>query len=221
MRPSFHRSRVAPLAALVAAATLAGITHASVGDGGVINGCYKTQNGQLRVIDPATQSCNPSETPISWSQTGPQGPPGPQGDPGPTGPRGPSEAFDGFRFPGNNIFITGTPAARTRVLEFPIPAGSFAVTSKVNVSAAGSGGGLVHCVTQTQIGYFDMGISAIGPGPGHVLEATLSTTFAAIEPNAGTLTIDCWRENPVGSAPLGGLAEAVAIQVDQATIVGF
>jgi len=221
MKMSLKRSRVAATAALVAAVTLAGITYASVGGGGVIYGCYKNENGQLRVIDLDIQSCLPSETLISWSQTGPQGPQGPQGDPGPTGPRGPSEAFDGFRFPGNNIFITGTPIAHTRVLEFDLPAGSFAVTSKVNVSAAGSGGGLVHCLTQTESGWFDMGISSIGPGPGQVLEATLSTTFSAIEANPGQLTIDCWRENPVGSAPLGGLAEAVAIQVDHTTIIGF
>jgi hypothetical protein len=27
---------------------------ADIGGGGVINGCYKTQNGQLRLIDPAS-----------------------------------------------------------------------------------------------------------------------------------------------------------------------
>jgi hypothetical protein len=220
-----RRSAVLVLGA--AAAVLGGITHASVGGGGVIDGCYKSANGQLRVIDPATQGCLPSETPISWSQTGPQGPPGPQGPQGPegpqgdVGPRGPSDAYDGFRFPGNNIFITGTDAARTRVLAFNLPAGSFAVTSKVNVSSSGSGGGLVHCVTQTQTGYFDMGISSIGPNAGETLEATLSTSFAAIEPSPGQLTIDCWRINPVGGPPLGGLAEAVAVQVAHATIVGF
>jgi hypothetical protein len=55
----------------------------------VINGCYKSQNGQLRLIDPATDHCLPSEKSISWSQAGPQGPPGPTG---PTGPRGPTGA---------------------------------------------------------------------------------------------------------------------------------
>jgi hypothetical protein len=65
--------------ALTAAAVVAiagGITYAvaDIGDGGVINGRYKSQNGQLRVIDPATDSCHPSETAISWSQTGTQGP---------------------------------------------------------------------------------------------------------------------------------------------------
>jgi hypothetical protein len=49
---------------------------ADIGSGGVINGCYKSVNGQLRLIDPATDSCLSSETSISWSQTGPQAPPG-------------------------------------------------------------------------------------------------------------------------------------------------
>jgi Collagen triple helix repeat (20 copies) len=81
--------------AFTAAAVVAiagGVTYAvaDIGGGGVINGCYKSQNGQLRLIDPATDSCHPSETAISWSQTGPQGPQGPPGPQGPTGPQGPA-----------------------------------------------------------------------------------------------------------------------------------
>ena len=205
-------------AALAAVGTAAaGITYAQV-TGGVINGCYKSQNGQLRVSD----TCLPSETAISWNQIGPQGPQGPQGaqgEPGPTGPIGPSEAFDGYRVPGNNIAVTGTNAARTRVLTLNLPAGSFAVTSKVNLSAGTSGGGLVHCITRTATGYFDMGIASIGPNAGETLEDTSSTTFAAIEPVPGQLTIDCWRINGVGDPPIAGLAEAVAIKIGHATIV--
>ena len=50
-----------------------------------VNGCYKSQNGQLRLIDPATDSCHPSETAISWGQTGTQGPKGDKGDKGDPG----------------------------------------------------------------------------------------------------------------------------------------
>src|SRR5690349_3939882 len=58
------------------AATLAAIP----GSGGVINGCYQKNVGNLRVIDPsAGESCRPSELAISWSRTGAQGPAGPQG----------------------------------------------------------------------------------------------------------------------------------------------
>jgi collagen triple helix repeat protein len=74
--------------ALVAIAGAVTYAVADIGGGGVINGCYKTQNGQLRVIDPATDHCLPSETAISWNQTGPTGSRGPTGARGPTGSPG-------------------------------------------------------------------------------------------------------------------------------------
>src|SRR6266851_5996580 len=97
--------RVAP-SRLRSASALAGsllilsvtIVLASIPDSsGVSNACFKSSSGLLRVIDTATDSCGPSETAISWSQTGPQGPagppganglPGPQGAVGPAGPAG-------------------------------------------------------------------------------------------------------------------------------------
>src|SRR6266566_4249734 len=62
---------------------------------GVIHGCYKAQNGQLRLINWPSQHCLKSEKAIMWNEVGPQGipgptgPAGPQGPPGPTGPQGP------------------------------------------------------------------------------------------------------------------------------------
>jgi hypothetical protein len=89
MRRRFPRVVLA-ITAVAVVAIAGGVTYAvaDIGDGGVINGCYKSQNGQLRLIDPATDSCHPSETAISWSQTGPQGPKGDKGDTGPPGPPG-------------------------------------------------------------------------------------------------------------------------------------
>ena len=87
--------------ALVAIAGAVTYAFADIGGGGVINGCYKTQNGQLSLIDPATDHCLPSETSISWNQTGiqgpkgatgPAGPPGAKGATGPKGPTGPAGA---------------------------------------------------------------------------------------------------------------------------------
>src|SRR5829696_7911112 len=91
MRRRFRRVALA-ITAVAVVAIAGGVTYAvaDIGDGGVINGCYKSQNGQLRLIDPATDSCHPSETAISWSQTGPQGPKGDKGDKGATGPVGPA-----------------------------------------------------------------------------------------------------------------------------------
>jgi hypothetical protein len=89
MRRRFRRVALAVTAVAIVAIG-AGVTYAvaDIGGGGVIDGCYKSQNGQLRLIDPATDSCNPSETAISWGQTGTQGPKGDKGDPGPPGPQG-------------------------------------------------------------------------------------------------------------------------------------
>jgi Collagen triple helix repeat (20 copies) len=93
MRRRFRRVALA-VTAVVVVAIAGGITYAvaDIGSGGVINGCYKSQNGQLRLIDPATDHCLPSETPISWGQTGTQGPPGPKGDKGDKGDPGPQGA---------------------------------------------------------------------------------------------------------------------------------
>src|SRR5512132_1576641 len=86
MRRRFRRVALAVIAVAVVAIA-GGVTYAvaEIGSGGVINGCYKSQNGQLRLIDPASDNCLPSETAISWGQTGTQGPPGP---PGPKGDKG-------------------------------------------------------------------------------------------------------------------------------------
>jgi hypothetical protein len=63
------------ITAVVVVAIAGGVTYAvaQIGSGGLLHGCYTSANGQLRLIDPATDSCRPSETSISWSQTGPQG----------------------------------------------------------------------------------------------------------------------------------------------------
>ena len=89
MRRRFRRVAMA-LIAVAVVAIAGGVTYAvaDIGGGGVINGCYKSQNGQLRLIDPAADSCHPSETAISWGQTGTQGPKGDKGDKGDPGPAG-------------------------------------------------------------------------------------------------------------------------------------
>ncbi len=53
----------------------------------VIYGCYKKNNGQLRIVQASSQ-CQPSENPISWNKFGSSGPQGPAGPAGPQGPPG-------------------------------------------------------------------------------------------------------------------------------------
>lgn len=100
MHARIHRVALA-VTAVAIVAIAGGVTYAvaEIGGGGVINGCYQKNVGNLRVIDPsAGDSCRPSEIAISWSQTGPQGPKGDKGDkgdpgpPGPAGPQGPAGA---------------------------------------------------------------------------------------------------------------------------------
>lgn len=85
-------------AALATLAVAGGAAYATIPDGGgVIHACYQSQNGALRVIDDAAESCLRSESAISWSQTGPQGttgPQGPQGEPGPQGQSGPVSGYE-------------------------------------------------------------------------------------------------------------------------------
>lgn len=80
------------IAAVVGALTtmlLGGIAWAAIpGTGGVIQGCYKENNGQLRLVE-STSACNPSELPINWNQQGPQGLKGDKGDQGIQGIQGP------------------------------------------------------------------------------------------------------------------------------------
>ena len=83
------RSTVA-VAGLCAVATLAlagGVAFATggiPGPGGVIFACFDKQNGNLRVVADLSE-CRNSELPLTFNQTGQQGP---QGIPGPQGPRG-------------------------------------------------------------------------------------------------------------------------------------
>src|SRR2546428_9315190 len=84
---------------LIAGAMLAGgVAYATIPDSGdVIHGCYKQSNGQLRVVESASD-CVVSELPIAWNiqgpkgdtgSAGPQGPKGDKGEKGDTGAAGP------------------------------------------------------------------------------------------------------------------------------------
>jgi hypothetical protein len=83
---------------------------------GVIHGCYKTNGGNLRVIDTGQgQSCSNSETTLNWNQTGPAGPQGPQGPQGAAGPQGPKGdpgptygAGTGLALDGGNFSVLGS-----------------------------------------------------------------------------------------------------------------
>ena len=78
-----------------AAGTVAGVAWATIpGSGGVIQGCYQKNVGNLRVVE-ASSDCKPSELSVSWNQKGEKGDTGAVGPIGATGPPGPSEGRTG------------------------------------------------------------------------------------------------------------------------------
>jgi hypothetical protein len=86
LRKLFH-----PIVIAVTFLITGGLAVAAIPTGdGTITGCYDNRTGMLRVIDSeAGAQCRTSETPLAWSQTGPQGPQGPEGPQGPQGSQGP------------------------------------------------------------------------------------------------------------------------------------
>jgi hypothetical protein len=57
--------------------------------GGTITACYRTDGGQLRVINAeAGQTCRRGEKTLTWGQAGPKGDKGDPGAPGAVGPQG-------------------------------------------------------------------------------------------------------------------------------------
>jgi hypothetical protein len=74
-----RKTLVVLIGALVALMVGVGFAVASIPDtSGVFHACYKKHQGQLRLVQSASD-CRPSENATSWSQTGPPGPPGTPG----------------------------------------------------------------------------------------------------------------------------------------------
>ena len=118
-------------------AMLVAVVDAAIpGPGGVIQACFKTVGGELRVVDSA-EDCRPSETGLSWNQAGIQGPAGFTGPAGATGASGAAGAA-GATGPAG---ITGTagPTGATGA-SGPVgatgPAGASAFFEFVNISAS-------------------------------------------------------------------------------------
>jgi hypothetical protein len=163
-----HLGRAAMVLGAVAIVAIAGgVTYAvaQVGGGGVINGCYKSQNGQLRVIDPATGGCQPSESAISWSQTGPQGSKGDKGDPGPQGPAGSARAWafvSGSGVLGTNRRLNVTSVTRLGAGVYCVHLAPPLVPSQVVALVTTSGGSVNRNYANANPG----GCSSSAAGPG-------------------------------------------------------
>ena len=121
--------RPAVLALVIAGALMVagGIAYATVPDsGGVIHGCYAKAWGTLRVIDTGkSQTCSSKfETPLNWSQSGPQGM---------QGPTGPSDVWtiDGYGAPDKGV--GAAPNEETLATTPTLPAGSYFVQAATSL----------------------------------------------------------------------------------------
>jgi hypothetical protein len=81
MKNIFRKVSLPAVLVLVLVVGFAGLAYAAIPDSqGAIHGCYRTTgllaNGQMRIIDSDSQTCNSNEAEITWNQTGPQGPGG-------------------------------------------------------------------------------------------------------------------------------------------------
>ena len=124
---------------VVGALLVGGIAYATVPDGsGVIHGCYQKNQGSLRIIDTGqAQTCSSSESPLNWSQTGPQGPQGPQGTQGPQGPQGPSGSSHAYSTSNLAAQTFLSPSANT-ITKLTLPAGDYVVSATGTVVKTGT-----------------------------------------------------------------------------------
>jgi hypothetical protein len=196
---------------LVLAATVA---LASIPDSsGVIHGCFLTQNGQLRVIDPPTQQCLPSETAISWNQIGPQGPAGPPGPPGPPGAPGSGGGSNGFVTGIRSGTITSTPSA---ILTLTLPAGSYMLNASVFVSNSNSGtlGAPILCwfSPATEGGLFAITLTPFVSGA-IPTAGTVPMTDAVTLGSTGPVKVICQDNAGPGASANIGTAQMTASQI--------
>jgi hypothetical protein len=160
--------------ALAGVLALGGAAWATTPDsGGVISGCYTKSSGSLRVIDTGVgQGCDTrKESPLSWNQTGPQGPAGA------TGPRGPSDAWNVSS--GVNDAVRIQPNNTVTVASLSLPAGDFFVEAKTAIGGTGA----YTCYLTSGDDTLDISTG------GNFVTIPLQSTVQL--PSGGTVTLTC------------------------------
>ena len=168
-------------AVLVAAAVAligAGIAYATIPDSsGKIHACYKLSGGALRVID--SGACLSSEAPLTWSQTGPQG------------PRGPSDLWhdDGYGFTDS---ISG--GGFVTLASVSVAAGSYFIQASVNLANTGTTAANYGCDLVDSGGEFQF---APAETPSGSQDATQLTFNALLSPTGSdTISLRCVSLDP-------------------------
>jgi hypothetical protein len=197
MRFERKSTTIAAIAAVLA--ITAGVAYASIPTGGVIHGCYKTNDGKLRVIDTnAGDSCGSNETALDWNQIGPVGPTGPQGAQGVAGPTGPQgqqgiQGIQGVQGPqgpsgtshaystsaGSHQVQGGNGVFPTTVASLNVQAGDYAIFASLEPSGLD----------------YDCTIDAGGTVATLFLHSYTGTMVATASlPSGGTISLNCWTQ---------------------------
>jgi len=155
------RGRTFLIGLVAGAAVAAGGTALARESVSVIHGCYKKQNGQLRIVN-ASATCLSSEKAISWNKQGAQGP---QGLPGPAGT---AKAYARFVF-GSGLDMTRTHGfAAVSTLEPGLycltPSTGVDVNSSVAVGAYAVTGKLTTGVSRIPVVHIVYGAADCAPG---------------------------------------------------------
>jgi hypothetical protein len=197
------RARWAALIVVVLGLAAGAIAYASIPDGsGVIHGCV-TKTGALRVIDTeAGQACSSKDTALDWAKV---------------------SAYEAFTPgpPNQMVDITATSGATPTVItHLDVPAGSYAVTASVFVSASG-GDGIVECDANLRQGTANVSAggaqAAVGTVAGDVRYTTLAFEFAGSVTSAGTVRVGCWQVSAGAVMPQMQFADVTAVRVGAVT----
>ena len=204
MKGKLIRPALVALAIVGTLLAVGGIAYATIPDGGgVIHGCYQKNQGTLRVIDNGTtQTCSSSETPLNWSQTGPQGPQGAQGPQGSQGHQGPSGSSHAYSTSNEASQTLISPNSNT-ITKLTLPAGAYVVWATGSVVRSGifnttGSDNDVKCVlddpddnsvtaSEAEANFDD------GDAVPYMLVDTMSL------PSGGTITVDCTTKD--GTVP--------------------
>jgi hypothetical protein len=159
-----------------------GSAYAGTPSDNTINGCYNKVGGALRVIDAIVTQCKSNETPINWSEVGPQGPVGPTGPQGPQGATGVAGVSDAYvaKLRGASGVLDG----HTDIVAVNVPAGDYVISAKTRLLNGDSAGQIVECLLST--GDLSTGIVIAGGDVTIPLQDTAS--FAV----ASTVTLRCF-----------------------------
>jgi hypothetical protein len=188
---------------VVVALLAARVVYASIPDAnGVIDGCYDSGNGKLRVIDTAAgEVCRSSETALSWNQTGQQGP---------AGLRGPSDGYAArlLPFQAKNI-----DSADINVLTLSLPAGDYILSLSARVERTQTGTTSVFCDFRVGGGPFPNGYLENLDGTGDV--ATIAATTGLSLSSTKDVHLTCRAFGDSGTQV--SLADLTAIRVGKLT----